>query len=124
MVQFASHLRRVLCKTRLIFPRISGPIVTHPSLSFVSLERRALSCAHYFSSAATHAIKRLILQQNFHTFKIDDKHFQGALTILHYLLSPKASLLRVAKAFRVTWSKRIERAGLGKRRTGTRRLLG
>ena len=29
MVQFASYLRRVLCKTRLIFPRINGPIVTH-----------------------------------------------------------------------------------------------
>ena len=26
MVQFASYLRRVLCKTRLIFPRINGPI--------------------------------------------------------------------------------------------------
>ena len=28
MVQFASCLRRVLCKTRLIFPRIKGPIVS------------------------------------------------------------------------------------------------
>ena len=27
MVQFASYLRHVLCKTRLIFPRINGPIV-------------------------------------------------------------------------------------------------
>ena len=27
MVQFASYLRRVLCKTRLIFPRINGPII-------------------------------------------------------------------------------------------------
>ena len=27
MVQFASYLRRVLCKTWLIFPRINGPIV-------------------------------------------------------------------------------------------------
>ena len=27
MVQFASYLRRVLRKTRLIFPRINGPIV-------------------------------------------------------------------------------------------------
>ena len=25
MVQFASYLRRALCKTRLIFPRINGP---------------------------------------------------------------------------------------------------
>ena len=25
MVQFASYLRRVLCKKRLIFPRINGP---------------------------------------------------------------------------------------------------
>ena len=28
MVQFASYLRRVACKTRLIFPRINGPILT------------------------------------------------------------------------------------------------
>ena len=27
MVQFASYLRRVLSKTRLIFPRINGPNV-------------------------------------------------------------------------------------------------
>ena len=27
--KFASYLRRVLCKTRLIFPRINGPIVLH-----------------------------------------------------------------------------------------------
>ena len=27
MVQFASYLRHVLCKTRLISPRINGPIV-------------------------------------------------------------------------------------------------
>ena len=26
LVRFASYLRRVLCKTRLIFPRIKGPI--------------------------------------------------------------------------------------------------
>ena len=26
MVRFASYLRRVLCKTRPIFPRINGPI--------------------------------------------------------------------------------------------------
>ena len=26
MVRFASYLRRVLCNTRLIFPRINGPI--------------------------------------------------------------------------------------------------
>ena len=28
MVQFTSYLRRVLCKTRLIFPRINGPSVS------------------------------------------------------------------------------------------------
>ena len=27
--KFASYLRRVLCKARLIFPRINGPIVLH-----------------------------------------------------------------------------------------------
>ena len=29
MVQFASYLRCVLCKTRLIFPRINGPNVVN-----------------------------------------------------------------------------------------------
>ena len=28
--KFASHLRRVLCKTRLIFPRINGPNIYVP----------------------------------------------------------------------------------------------
>ena len=28
MVQFASYLGRVLCKTRLIFPRINGPNIS------------------------------------------------------------------------------------------------
>ena len=41
MVQFASYLRRVLCKTRLTFPRINGPIVATLNLRsgsiFVSL---------------------------------------------------------------------------------------
>ena len=27
--KFASYLRRVLCKTRLIFPRINGPFVSN-----------------------------------------------------------------------------------------------
>ena len=40
MVQFASYLRRVLCKTRLIFPRINGPIVID----------RDVSHANYWSS--------------------------------------------------------------------------
>ena len=30
--KFASYLRRVLCKTRLIFPRINGPIVSEFNL--------------------------------------------------------------------------------------------
>ena len=37
--KFASYLRRVLCKTRLIFPRINGPIVhvQHTRLQQVSV---------------------------------------------------------------------------------------
>ena len=34
MVQFASYSRRVLCKTRLIFPRINGPNVDPSGCSF------------------------------------------------------------------------------------------
>ena len=33
--KFASYLRRVLCKTRLIFPRINGPIVSQPLWIFM-----------------------------------------------------------------------------------------
>ena len=38
MVQFASYLRRVLCKTRLIFPRINGPIVSLFQLPLGNME--------------------------------------------------------------------------------------
>ena len=31
--KFASYLRRVLCKTRLIFPHINGPIVSNVELT-------------------------------------------------------------------------------------------
>ena len=35
--KFASYLRRVLCKTRLIFPRINGPIIIAVFLIFIQL---------------------------------------------------------------------------------------
>ena len=40
--KFASYLRRVLCKTRLIFPRINGPIVRlrDPKLNPVNRRNR------------------------------------------------------------------------------------
>ena len=41
MVQFASYLRRVLCKTRLIFPRINGPIVSATASNY-KLEKQKL----------------------------------------------------------------------------------
>ena len=42
MVQFASYLRRVLCKTRLIFPRINDPniaVVNVPLILRETLDR-------------------------------------------------------------------------------------
>ena len=36
MVQFASYLRRVLHKTRLIFPRINGPIISSVQRSCIT----------------------------------------------------------------------------------------
>ena len=36
MVQLASYLRRVFCKTRLIFPRINGPNVFDQLLTVLS----------------------------------------------------------------------------------------
>ena len=46
MVQFASYLRRVLCKTRLIFPRINGPITLWWEGSFftVTTEKIEMFC--------------------------------------------------------------------------------
>ena len=43
MVQFASYLRRVLCKTRLIFPRINGPNISNKARH--GLQNRRRSCA-------------------------------------------------------------------------------
>ena len=37
MVQFASYLRRVLCKTRLVFPRKNGPIDVESRVPFKCL---------------------------------------------------------------------------------------
>ena len=45
MVQFASYLRRALCKTRLIFPRINGPIVHEQTIIC-----RQLFAGHVMSS--------------------------------------------------------------------------
>ena len=39
MVQVASYLRRILCKTRLIFPRINGPIVSSQTNNVAKLQR-------------------------------------------------------------------------------------
>ena len=41
--KFASYLRRVLCKTRLIFPRINGPNVGKCNLGIVNLETMLVS---------------------------------------------------------------------------------
>ena len=35
--KFESYLRRVLCKTRLIFPRINGPIILEPRTGYDGL---------------------------------------------------------------------------------------
>ena len=40
--KFASYLRRILCKTRLIFPRINGPNVTS-GRSIKPLKRKLLT---------------------------------------------------------------------------------
>ena len=44
MVQFASYLRRFLCKTRLIFPRINGPIMS----LLLKLERKQNNSSNAF----------------------------------------------------------------------------
>ena len=44
MVQFASYLRRVLCKMRLIFPRINGPSVLFCYRRTIRLKQENFSC--------------------------------------------------------------------------------
>ena len=51
MVQFASYLRRVLCKTRLIFPRINGP-----SVSFLASHADVLRDSSRFPAPRTSAV--------------------------------------------------------------------
>ena len=55
MVQFVSYLRRVLCKTRLIFPRINGPMV-HPQME-ISGDTLNLVCKE--DNARTSAINQV-----------------------------------------------------------------
>ena len=55
MIQFASYLRRVLCKTRLIFPRINGPIVQVVRLSyyyffFVTVRHNFMICFKIYTA--------------------------------------------------------------------------
>ena len=51
MVQFASYLRRVLSKTRLIFPRINGP-----SVSFLASHADVLRGSSRFPAPRTSAV--------------------------------------------------------------------
>ena len=46
--KFASYLRRVLCKTRLIFPRINGPSVSHT----FSVASKSCGMSHTFLVAS------------------------------------------------------------------------
>ena len=65
MVQFAAYLRSVLCKTRLIFPRINGPNVefkflSSPEFCYSIADNSYFSCSKYscfsFSLATSCAI--------------------------------------------------------------------
>ena len=38
--KFASYLRRVLCKTRLIFPRLNGPIIAYVAMTPFTEEKQ------------------------------------------------------------------------------------
>ena len=52
--KFASYLRRVLCKTRLIFPRINGPNIRHNFILQECMEKkRSLKHAQYMCKATT-----------------------------------------------------------------------
>ena len=66
--KFASYLRRVLCKTRLIFPRINGPKVTGASskkiiiiISFITVFAGVL---FVHQLGANHAPRASVIQVN------------------------------------------------------------
>ena len=50
--KFASYLRRVLCKTRLIFPRINGPNVYDCNDIGLSIKNYAIMCNLLFKCTA------------------------------------------------------------------------
>ena len=65
MVQFASWLTRVLCKTRLIFPRINGPSVLTFSISRTQLSR---SLEQAFRGSAESRKWSVTIMENRHLF--------------------------------------------------------
>ena len=66
MVQFASYLRRVLCKTRLLFPRINGPNI--PFTPKKGQSENPLKCRNFILQNAKKQIlqKVKVLPKRFH----------------------------------------------------------
>ena len=66
MVQFASYLRRVLCKTRLIFPRINGPNI--PFTPKKGQSENPIKCRNFILQNAKKQIlqKVKVLPKRFH----------------------------------------------------------
>ena len=64
--KFASYLRRVLCKTRLIFPRINGPNVSYYAKLVKDAFPRVSSKedANHVSSGANSSLTRVELSSS------------------------------------------------------------
>ena len=72
MVQFTSYLRRALCKTRLIFPRINGPIICFHHLK----KWRKKSLIFLYSSTASTFVGSTYIYHDYNNFgKFNKKYF-------------------------------------------------
>ena len=64
MVHFASYLRRVLCKMRLIFPRINGPTISlHVNVDDSNVQNKQICVQLHFIALRRLIIKLLFIAQ-------------------------------------------------------------
>ena len=94
MVQFASYLRRVLCKTPLIFPHINGPIIFVKELWYV-LTKDFVSCVntrfYFFTAAFFHLAANmyyfLTAAMKFSCFSFNQIRLPSPFSVIHASLN-------------------------------------
>ena len=79
MVHFASYLRRVLCKMRLIFPRINGPTISlHVNVDDSNVQNKQICVQLHFIALKRLSIKLL---------------FTGQVILTHFYYICRSSIL-------------------------------